>query len=113
MIDMEENERLDYLIKVLCGNNARSFAEKAGIRPDSLSRARNGKGRPSYFFGRILEAFPQVDRDWLYTGAGEPMKETKEKGEILTRIESLEKSVAKITKLLDKLIKYQQSANCK
>lgn len=108
---MEENERLDYLIKVLSGNNARSFANKAGIRPDSLSRARNGKGRPSYFFGRILEAFPQVEREWLYNGVGEPLKETKEKGEILERLESLEKSVERISKLLDKLIKYQQSAN--
>lgn len=108
---MEENERLDYLIKVLSGNNARSFANKAGIRPDSLSRARNGKGRPSYFFGRILEAFPQVEREWLYNGVGEPLKETKEKGEILERLESLEKSVETITKLLEKLIKYQQSAN--
>lgn len=105
MIDMEENERLDYLIKVLSGNNARSFADKAGIRPDSLSRARNGKGRPSYFFGRILEAFPQVEREWLYNGVGEPLKETKEKGEILERLESLEKEVRRLADLLERLAK--------
>lgn len=102
---MEENERLDYLIKVLSGNNARSFANKAGIRPDSLSRARNGKGRPSYFFGRILEAFPQVEREWLYNGVGEPLKETKEKGEILERLESLEKEVRRLADLLERLAK--------
>lgn len=102
---MEENERLDYLIKVLSGNNARSFADKAGIRPDSLSRARNGKGRPSYFFGRILEAFPQVEREWLYNGVGEPLKETKEKGEILERLESLEKEVRRLADLLERLAK--------
>ena len=110
---MEENERLDYLIKVLSGNNARSFAEKAGIRPDSLSRARSGKGRPSYFFGRILEAFPQVERDWLYNGVGEPLKETKEKGEIIDRLASLQKEVRKLSGMVEKLLKCQQSANRK
>lgn len=102
---MKENERLDYLIKVLSGDNARSFAEKAGIRPDSLSRARSGKGRPSYYFWRILDAFPQVDRDWLYTGVGEPLKETKEKGEILERLESLEREVARLAYLLESVAK--------
>ena len=102
---MKENERLDYLIKVLSGNNARSFAAKAGIRPDSLSRARSGKGRPSYYFGRILEAFPQVEREWLYNGVGEPLKETKEKGEILERLESLEKEVRRLADLLERLAK--------
>lgn len=110
---MEENERLDYLIKVLSGNNARSFAEKAGIRPDSLSRARSGKGRPSYFFGRILEAFPQVEREWLYNGVGEPLKETKEKGEIIDRLASLQKEVRKLSGMVEKLLKCQQSANRK
>lgn len=108
---MKDNERLDYLIKVLSGNNARSFAKKAGIRPDSLSRARSGKGRPSYFFGRILEAFPEVERDWLYTGVGEPLKETKEKGEILAKLESLEREVARLAGMVEELLKCQQSAN--
>ena len=110
---MKENERLDYLIKVLSGDNARSFAEKAGIRPDSLSRARSGKGRPSYYFGRILDAFPQVDRDWLYTGVGDPLKETKEKGEIIDRLVSLQEEVRKLSGMVEKLLKCQQSANRK
>lgn len=100
---MTESERLDYLIKALSGNNARNFAIKAGIRPDSLSRARNGKGNPSFYFERILGAFPDVSREWLYEGTGEPLASEKEKGEVIKRIESLEKEVRRLARLVEKL----------
>lgn len=102
---MTEPERLDYLIKVLCGNNARNFALKAGIRPDSLSRVRNGKGTPSFYFERILGAFPDVERDWLYSGIGEPFKGRREKNEILERLDSLEKEVRSLRELLEMAVK--------
>lgn len=108
---MNESERLDYLIKVLCGNNARDFASKAGIRPDSLSRVRNGKGTPSFYFERILAAFPDVEREWLYTGIGAPMREQREKGEILEKIESLEREVRRLAALVEWLAEYQKSTN--
>ena len=100
---MTEPERIDYLIRVLSGNNARNFALKAGIRPDSLSRARNGRGTPSFYFERILAAFPDVEREWLYRGVGEPIKE--EKSEIIARLDSLEREVRSLRELLERIAK--------
>lgn len=97
---MNEYQRLDYLIKVLAGNNARAFALKAGIRPDVLSRVRNGKGNPSFYFERILGAFPTVSRDWLYTGDGAPLMEEREKSEVIARLEALEKEIRKLELLV-------------
>lgn len=108
---MNEYERLDYLIKVLSGNNARDFALKAGIRPDILSRVRNGRGNPSYYFERILAAFPDIEREWLYTGAGHPTKEQREKGEILSKLESLEREVRRLSELVEWMASCQQSTN--
>ena len=98
---MTEKERLDYLIKVLAYNNAKEFALKANIRPDSLSRARKGTNHPSTYFERILEAFPQVQREWLYTGEGSPLLEDKEKGEILMKLESLEREIKRLSELVE------------
>jgi len=106
-----ETERLDYLIKVLAGNNAKSFAEKAQIRPDSLSRARKGINRPSTYFERILAAFPQVQREWLYHGTGEPLLQDKERSEMLKRMASLEKEVRRLAMAVEELVKCQKSAS--
>jgi hypothetical protein len=98
---MSEKERLDYLIRVLSGSSAKRFALKAGIRPDSLSRVRNGRGTPSFYFERILGAFPDVSREWLYTGVGEPLVSEREKSEVIKRIESLEKEVRRLAMLIE------------
>lgn len=108
---MNESQRIDYLIKLLAGNNARVFANVAGIRTDSLSRIRNGKGKPSLYFERILSAYPEVERDWLYYGAGDALRGEKEKGEILAKLESLEREVARLAGMVEELLKYQQSTN--
>lgn len=102
---MTDSERVDYLIKVLAGNNARDFAVKAGIRPDSLSRVRNGKGTPSFYFERILAAFPDVEREWLYTGVGVPLKWEREKGEILAKLDALENEVKRLNEMVERLAK--------
>ena len=98
---MTEAERIDHLVKVVAGNNARQFAETAGIRPESLSRARSGKNRPSTYFERILAAYPDVSREWLYEGVGEPLKSTAEKGEVVVRLEALEREVARLARLIE------------
>lgn len=100
---MNERERLDYLIKVLAADNARAFAEKAGIRPDSLSRARRGRGRPSFYFERILGAFPSVSREWLYTGDGDPLLDEREKSELLARMAALEREVRRLARLIEQM----------
>lgn len=101
---MNESQRIDYLIRLLAGNNARVFADMAGIRTDSLSRARNGKGKPSLYFEKILAAYPEVERDWLYYGTGEALKGEKEKGEVLAKLESLEREVARLAGLVEALV---------
>ena len=110
---MNESQRIDHLIKLLAGNNARVFANMTGIRTDSLSRIRNGKGKPSLYFEKILAAYPEVERDWLYYGAGDALRGEKEKGEILAKLESLEREVARLAGMVEELLKCQQSANGK
>lgn len=100
---MSESERLDYLIKVLEGNNARVFAEKTGIRTDSLSRARKGTNHPSSYFERVLKAYPDVSREWLYNGEGAPLVSMREKSEILLKLESLEKDVKRLMEMVGSL----------
>lgn len=102
---MEEIERIDYLINSLSGGNAKNFALKAGIRPDSLSRTRHGKGNPSSYFERILGAFPDVRREWLYFGVGEPLSSKVERSEVLERLIDLEREVKKLSSLIEEMAK--------
>lgn len=102
---MTPSERIDTLVKMLEGNNAKAFAEKTSIPTASLSRVRKGIGRPETYFGRILSAYPNVRKQWLYSGTGEPLKEKKEKGEVLAKIESLEKEVKRLAGLIEELLK--------
>ena len=98
---MDDSKKLDYLINVLAGGNARKFASRTGIRPECLSRARNGRGAPSFYFERILGAYPDVSRKWLYDGIGEPLLSENEKSEVIKRIESLEREVRRLALLIE------------
>ena len=106
---MTEPQRIDYLIRVLSGNNAKNFAQRAGIRPDSLSRARKGINSPSTYFERILAAFPSVSREWLYSGEGDPFTDAAERSEILVKLDSLEMEVKRLAKIVEKLEKNTKS----
>lgn len=101
---MNESERLTYLVDRLEGGSAIKFATKVGIDPASLSRARNGKGRPSAYFAKIAAAYPEVRRDWLFTGEGLPLVGDEEKGEIVKRLESLEEEVRRLARLIESSI---------
>lgn len=102
---MNECERLNYLIMVLAGNNAKTFAERTGIRTDSLSRARKGINHPSSYFERVLSAYPDVSREWLYDGVGNPFNSASERSEILAKLENIEREVARLAELLESLTK--------
>jgi len=102
---MNEFERIDYLVKILEGNNAKAFCIKTGIAEASLCRVRKGRGRPAAYYGRIVAAYDQVRKQWLYSGTGEPLKEKKEKGEIIQRLDSLEKEVKRLASLIEKMVK--------
>ena len=69
---LSESERLNYLIKMLEGGNAKAFADKTGIIPSTVSRIRAGKLRLNSKVDTILKAYPTVSRTWLETGEGAP-----------------------------------------
>ena len=101
---MNEYQRVDLLVKILEGDNAKAFAMKTGIPESSLCRIRKGQGKPASYYDKILASYPQVRSQWLYAGTGEPLKERNEKGEILKKVESLERDVKKLTKLVEQLL---------
>jgi hypothetical protein len=102
---MSEIDRINYLIDTLAGGNARRFAEACEIRPDCLSRIRNGKGVPSFYFPRIMHGYPDVQKDWLYTGEGKPLKSTAEKDVLAAKLDTLTAEVRELSELLRKALK--------
>lgn len=102
---MTEIERINYLIEVFACGNAKQFADKCSIRPDSLSRVRNGKGSPSHFFPHILKALPDVRRDWLYNGEGRAFHSEAQKDILTAKIDTLTEEVRKLSELVQKCLK--------
>ena len=102
---MSEIERINFLIENYTYGNARAFADKCSIRPDSLSRVRNGKGAPSHFFPHILKAFPDVRRDWLYNDEGQPLNSDVQKDVLTAKIDTLTEEVRKLSELVRKALK--------
>lgn len=99
---MTPAQRIDYLVMVLEGGNARRFGEKSGITPQSVSCLRHGKYRIDPFVDRILSAYPDVDPVWLTTGEGIALFSEREKGEVLERLERIEKALARLEKMIAK-----------
>lgn len=102
---MTEIERINFLIETYTYGNARAFADMCSIRPDSLSRVRNGKGAPSHFFPHILKALPDVRRDWLYTGEGRALHSEAQKDILTAKIDTLTEEVRKLSELVQKCLK--------
>lgn len=102
---MNDAERISYLVDTLEGGNARSFSEKTGISEQSVSCLRHGKYKLGKFVVRIASAYPDVNVNWLSSGEGEPLRSTAEKGIILMKLESLEKEVIRLKKMLEKMEK--------
>lgn len=100
---MTPQERIDYLIKILEGNNAREFADKCGIPPASLSRIRNGRAEPVAYYTRILAAYPAVRREWLVSGRGEALTERARRDRIEMQLARIEKKMEKVEELVAEL----------
>lgn len=100
---MTEAQRIDYLVSVLEGGNSKAFANKTGLYQQAVTNLRQGKYRIDKFVSRILEAYPDVDGKWLVSGDGEPLRSTREKGEVLKKVESLEKEIKRLSKMIEKL----------
>lgn len=71
---MTDCERIDYLIKVLAGDNAAEFAERIGTTRSIVTRIRSPKypNKITRYVDSIIRAYPAVNRDWLVTGEGYP-----------------------------------------
>lgn len=70
----EQAKRVEKIRRILAENNNNVFAEKVGITPQLASAIVSGsKGVGRKLAEKILAAFPQVSRLWLYTGEGEMM----------------------------------------
>ena len=100
---MTEAQRIDYLVAVLEGGNAKAFAEKAGLNQQAVTNLRQGKYRIDRFVSRIAAAYPDVEETWLVTGDGDPLRSIREKGEAIRKVESLEKEVRRLARLIEKL----------
>jgi hypothetical protein len=108
---MKEPDRIDYLVKMLAGNNAKLFAEKCDIDPKAISNMRHGLQKIGSYAERIHAGYPEVSIDWLLTGKGKALRTDTEKGEVLKKMESLEKEVRRLSKLVEKLVGATESAN--
>jgi len=103
---MTIQERISYLVGVLENGDARAFANKIGVNESVLSRLRRGKQEMSMlYYTRILNAYPEVRREWLFAGVGEPTKERQEKSLLLSEISALRKEVAELKEMVAKLEK--------
>jgi len=102
---MTEPQRIDYLVSVLEGGNAKAFAEKAGIRQQAVTGLRHGQCRMEKYVAKILQAYPDVDDKWLITGGGEPLRSVREKGEVLRKVEAMEKELKRLARAVETLTK--------
>ena len=96
-------ERITYLVDICEGGNGRRFAELCDIPVASLSRARNGKAPAETYYARILNAYPMVNREWLYKGKGKPT--TDSSVNLLGEVRSLRREVKRLAEIVEKLQK--------
>lgn len=104
---MEIAERIDYLVNELTYNNGRAFALKIKMPDSSVSKWRNGSRKPSRMaMEKILAAYPEVRREWLIDGKGQPFvgrRVPKDMTrELLDRVESLDEKVSRILEMMEK-----------
>ncbi len=57
------------------------LADRIGVQRSSISHILSGRNKPSYdFLQKFLEAFPDVNAEWLLTGKGNMLKAPVQKG---------------------------------
>lgn len=100
---MTEAERMEFLIRRLEAGVAARFSDRTGIPTPKISRIRNGELRLVKVVDDILRAYPQVNREWLETGAGYPGDLSIElvKARLTKVIEERDRVIRSLTKELD------------
>lgn len=76
MADFEVNKRLKYLINEVFNITPHKFStkyfDKGGVKTSQVIRERNGLSNK--LLEEILEAYPEINKTWLLTGEGKPLK---------------------------------------
>jgi len=79
MNDKERIEELLYHFRMM----QKDFAEKCGILPETIADIKREKhGISKRVFGKIIKAFPEVNKEWLATGDGEMLIGDQKTGDI-------------------------------
>lgn len=96
---MTETERIEFLITHLAHGNANRFADRTGMSKANVSKLKNGEIKIKRSIAKILEAYPQVNRQWLETGEGYP-------GDISIELvkSHYEEKIKRLENIIDKLI---------
>ena len=96
---MNESERIEFLITHLAHGNANRFADRTGISKANVSKLKNGEVKIKRSIAKILEAYPQVNRQWLETGVGYP-------GDISIELvkNHYEEKIKRLENIIDRLI---------
>lgn len=75
---MTEGQRVKFIVDSLCGGNQSRFAKSTGIGKSVVNKIIKESGGPEgirlteTYINRIINAFPEVNENWLRTGREEP-----------------------------------------
>ncbi|KPK86377.1 MAG: hypothetical protein AMS27_05235 [Bacteroides sp. SM23_62_1] len=106
------NERLNSILKHFKISSSQ-FADEIGVQRSSVSHVLSGRNRPGFdFIQRILMKFPEINAEWLITGAGEMLKKlsAREK-ELFETDDDIQKDLEKDEKSGRKELKKGISSN--
>lgn len=110
--DKSESEELGERIKhirTLLGKSQKEISDDISYSQSNLSQVENGVNEPgSSLLRRLSQKYPQINVDWIITGAGNPIKGERDKstGELNEELRAQNRT-------LNKHINYLQQENMK
>lgn len=114
---MTDGEKISRIIDLVELGNAKRFADACGIDPAVVSKIRRGKGTVSFYFPRILKAYPDVREEWLRDGEGLPLRSMTFRDELSAKIdrwsaeiEEYKEMVSHLTSLVEEMRKDMKKA---
>ena len=81
---MTINNRIRILIELLAEGKQRRFAEKAGLNAAAVNGIIGKKASDPTFstLKKIIDAYPDIDLNWLMKGEGKPLTTSGDSGEV-------------------------------
>jgi len=98
---MSINDRIKILIDLLAKGRQNVFAEATNIRTTTINGIVGTRGNDPSFstLKKIIDAYPNIDVNWLMKGEGRPLTTSDDSGEV----DSVPESVARYTESLSKI----------